>query len=542
MAPGSFEETLHFQGKGTSVEPIVISFAPGRYDLFPDKMLRRRFDISNANSDAETKKVLALFFEGAEHVKLIGAGATLVCRGKMIELCMKECVSIEVEGISIDYQRPTVSEWTVISTGRDWAEIQVHPDSCYRIEEGKITWVGEGWSESTGLAQELIPETFKVWRRKDPLQGLQLEEIEPNHLRAVGVHDMVTGRAFQLRNPFRDGVGVFIQNSRDVVLRKVHLIFMHGMGVLCQFSENITLEDVKIAPKEESGRTTSAWADCTHFSSCRGKVVLRNCTFNGAHDDAVNVHGTHLRVIGREGERRARVAFMHPQTFGFQAFYPGDEIEYVHADSLAAYGKALVEAVEVVSPYEQLLTLDRSVPEDLRENDVVENVTWTPEVELRDCKVMGIPTRGFLLTTRRRVVVERNTFVSLGNGIHIESDGEGWFESGCVRDMLICNNRFLSGKGPAIKISPHNSVTNNSIHRNIEIRKNEFDLSEGFSALEAHGVRGLMMKDNSIDLPAFMPVDEVAVIRECEQVVIENHDFGKLDRSSSEVIPWRGWR
>jgi hypothetical protein len=36
------------------------------------------------------------------------------------------------------------------------------------------------------------------------------------------------------------------------------------------------------------------------------------------------------------------------------------------------------------------------------------DITWTPEVDIRGCKIMHIPTRGFLITTRRPVVVEDN--------------------------------------------------------------------------------------------------------------------------------------
>jgi hypothetical protein len=82
---------------------------------------------------------------------------------------------------------------------------------------------------------------------------------------------------------------------------------------------------------------------------------------------------------------------------------------------------------------EMMLTLQNPLPEDIRENDVLENVTWTPEVEIRGCKVSHIPTRGFLITTRRPVLVEDNEFRATNmSAILIEDDAAGWFESGCV--------------------------------------------------------------------------------------------------------------
>ena len=519
LAPGAFDESLILRGGGSSSQPIIVSFAPGRYDLFPEGMERKKFNISNANSDSESEKVLAFYLKGVEHLHLEGKGATFFCRGKMIEICMEECDDIEVSGLSFDYHRPTVSEWKVVSAEDQEAEIEVHPDSTYELKDGQLTWVGEGWRESTGLAQELIPETLEVWRRKDPLVGLRIEELRSGRLRVYGDHGMTLGHIFQLRNPFRDCAGVFLNHSKNIVFEDVHFAFMHGMGVLCQFSENITLQSVKIAPREGSGRTSAAWADCTHFSGCRGKITLRDCLFHGAHDDAVNVHGTHLRVVEKIGEKEIKVAFVHNQTYGFQAFFQGDSIEYVHADSLEPFGVAEVENVEILSSREQLLTLSQPVPKDLRENDVVENVTWTPHVEIRGCRSEGIPTRGFLLTTRKKVVVCDNTFVSLDHGIHIESDAEGWFESGCVREMLISGNRFQLGKGPAIRISPHTSVVNSEVHQNIEVVENSFDLSKGYPAIEARGVKGLDVRKNKVLFSEDWE-GSAFVIEDCKDVVI----------------------
>ena len=116
---------------------------------------------------------------------------------------------------------------------------------------------------------------------------------------------------------------------------------------------------------------------------------------------------------------------------------------------------------ELLDPRTMLLQLENSLPTDIRENDVLENVTWTPEVEIRGCTVRHIPTRGFLITTRRPVLVEDNDFhATQMPGILIENDASGWFESGCVRDMLIRNNRFHDCGEPAIHINPRNAISN----------------------------------------------------------------------------------
>lgn len=522
-APGSFNETLSLTGDGTPEEPVEVCFAAGRYDFFPEDSSRRQYYISNASDDAANGKAIGILLDGAHDFVLSGPGARIVCRGKMIEVCIDSSENIAIADLQFDYHRPTVSEFTVTAAAPDYADLAIHRDSAYRVEDGHVVWVGEGWSYETGLAQELISETDEVWRRKDPLSGLAIEETGPFMIRAKGAHDMVAGRVFQIRNTFRDCVGVFMRRSSCIIMKNVDLLFMHGMGVLCQFCEDITLDHVSIAPEKNSGRTTAAWADCTHFSGCRGIILIRNCIFCGAHDDAVNIHGTHLRIVRQISERQIVVRFMHRQTYGFMAFNPGDDVEFVRWDSLAPFGVNRVAAVEMIDPRELLLTLAGPSP-DWHENDVLENVTWTPTVEISGCRAMRIPTRGFLLTTRRPVVVNDNTFIRLGNGIHIESDAEGWFESGCVRDMEIRGNRFVQSKKEAIHISPHNSVPNDSVHRNVRIHDNEF-VGGASPCVVASGTNGLTVAGNTVYSEDTRDDGATVLTSGCAEVAVERNRY-----------------
>ncbi len=496
--PGAFDQTLMLMGAGTAEAPVEVRFAPGRYDLHPGRAYREAYQISNTNGDPEGRKAVGVLLAGARHFRISGPGASLFYRGKMIEVCIDRCEDISLSGLRFDYHRPTVSEFKVAAVGEGYVDLRIHKDSSYTLKDGAITWLGEGWSETTGLAQELDLTSNVVKRRSNPLKGLALEEIEPFLVRARGKHDMKPGRVYQVRNPLRDCAGVFTRLSRNISWKDVSFRFLHGMGLVNQFSENLTFDSVTIAPDESGGRTTAAWADCIQLSGCRGKVLVENCVFSGAHDDAINIHGTHLRVVERLPGLQVKVRFMHPQTFGFLAFNAGDEIEFVHSDSLATYGPNRVTAATLLNPFEILLTLENPVPDEFRENDVLENVTWTPEVEIRGCKVSRIPTRGFLITTRRPVVVENNEFLGTNmSAILLEDDAQGWYESGCVRDMAIRGNRFIRCGEPVVHINPRNTVANNSVHRNIRIENNEFVL-RGVSAVKAGSTSGLRVAGNTV--------------------------------------------
>lgn len=510
LRPGRLDHTLSLAGEGTAERPIRVRFAPGRYDFHPELAHRHAWQISNTNSDPDTPKAVAIHIAGAGHVEISGHGALIVQRGKAMHVCIERAANVFIEGLAFDYHRPTVSEFTVTRTDENSAELEIHRDSTYAIIGGELIWQGEGWSERGNLAQNFDPHTGRVFRQPRLFEGLRFEELAPFRVRATGSHRFQTGRIYQDRNPFRDCAGVFTQHSRNIVWRNVHFRFIHGMGMINQFSENLTFDRVIFAPAADSGRTTSAWADCIQASGCRGTVTLRNCVFEGAHDDAVNIHGTHLRVVELDAaERRVKVRFMHDQTFGFEAFFAGDEIEFVRWDRLETYAPNRVTHAEQVDPHHMTLTLENPLPPDIAENDVIENVTWTPAVHIHGCVVRHIPTRGFLLTTRRPVVVEDNDIHGTHMpGILIESDARGWFESGVVRDMVIRRNRFFGCGRAAIHIHPRNSTANQAVHRNIRIEDNEIHPRENASAIIASSTDGLLVRGNHV-----VPADETPWLR-----------------------------
>lgn len=524
-APGSFDQTLMIVGNGTADSPVEVSFAPGRYDFHTKNLSRRKFNISNTNASPEADKLIAIFLQDAKHITVAGPGADIICRGKMIEVCIDRCENVSLSGLSFDYQHPTVTEYKVVAVGDGYVDLQIHKDSQYAIDGGKLTWKGEGWSFAGGLGQELNLETNKVHRCRDPLNGLTMKELKPFLVRASGKHKMKEGHIYQIRDPFRDYAAVFTRRSKDITWKDVHFRFLHGMGLVNQFSENLTFDGVKIAPDPASGRTTAAWADGIQVSGCKGKLLVKNCLFSGAHDDAINIHGTHLRVTEKLSDRQIKVSFIHKQTYGIMAFNPGDDVEFIRSDSLKPYSTNKVTDAKLLNPMEMLLTLEKPYPSDFKEKDVLENVTWTPEVEIRGCTISRIPTRGFLITTRRKVLVEDNTFNATHmSAILLEDDARGWYESGYVRDMTIRNNRFIRCAEPVVNINPQNSATNNAVHQNIRIEGNHFVL-RGKTSVKGQSTTGLTVTGNTIySDPVVDDASSVKII-DCKNVRIEKNRY-----------------
>src|SRR6185312_10285936 len=103
-----------------------------------------------------------------------------------------------------------------------------------------------------------------------------------------------------------------------------------------------------VAPEKGSGRVIASSADGMHFSGCKGQITINHCRFNGMHDDPVNVHGTHLQVTEVVSPTTLKLRFMHPQTYGFAAFIPGDSVAYLHSKSLQIFSYGIIQSANLI--------------------------------------------------------------------------------------------------------------------------------------------------------------------------------------------------
>lgn len=487
--------------------PVVLEFPPGEYHFYADHSTHRRFHVTNTASEAEcpdASKTIAILVEQLTDLTIEGNGADFIFHGRQTMLVLDHCRDVRVRNITFDFAHPTIAEMTVTGSGPGWIEVQVHPATRYELVDGTVHWVGPGWAFADGPAQVYDPTTDRAWRLRNPLAGADAEEHAPGRLRfrVSAAPEVAVGHVLQLRDGLRDQVGILVAECQNVSFENVTIHYAHGLGVVAQSCQNLTLERLRVEPRAGSGRTAAAFADMVHVSGCRGTVRIADSRLVGAHDDAVNVHGTHLGIVAQPAPSRIVVRFLHPQTYGITAFRAGDEIAVVDASTLCDRSRHRVISVEPRSPRETELTLDSAVTA-VDFGDVVENLTCCPEVEVARTHFSRIPTRGVLATTRRPVRIEDNVFHGLGlSGILIADDAASWFESGPVRDVTIRGNRFVDCGGPddpVIWLAPENPVldVDRPVHRNVTIRENTI-LTTDAAAVAAKSTRGIVVTDNLI--------------------------------------------
>lgn len=515
VAPGTHERTLKPLGGGTEDKPIVIEFQPGVHAFASQGLFRRPYFVSNSSDKPTHPLPIGIFVEKARNLRILGggvegAGKTMVLLAgpeRSTYFITDHAENIAFENLSFDIRRPTVSEYRVVEVGENEVLIEIAEGCTYEIKDGRFGWTGDlggGWI----MAQQAIPEEGRCWRmgQWDPFTSAKAENAGASPagrslvrlVYAKGNMGMVKGRQFQFRAVERSVVTAHHTRSKNITMRHCDFHAFTGMAIVSQFTDGLTFDHVRLAPEKGTLRTCPAWADNFHFSGCRGQITVNDCVFSGNQDDPINVHGTHLRILRKTADDQLLLRFMQPQTYGFAAFAPGDEVAVISHGTLRELPGNPRRKVVAIAPspsdptgHEWLLTLDGPAPA-FGDNDVVDNITWYPDLTVRNCKVDMTSCRGFLITTRGKVVVEGCAFAHCGMaGILVEDDAKGWFESGPIRDLLIRGNTFI---GCGIQINPHNSNRDPSqpVHENIRIQDNVFDGGD----ISAHSTKGLVVTGN----------------------------------------------
>lgn len=562
LKPNSFEDAtpgirMALQECQTDSHSIL-SFPKGRYDFWPDQAEEHTYYISNSSSESEypsKRQRAGLYLNGLRNTTIEGNGSTFIFHGKMISWLLDSCENIRIQNVSVDYERPGMSEFTLLDVSPTEVLASIHPDSRFSIIDGTLEWYGERWL-TRNFHAVLVDSALGLFTYSDwaPFRASAAEVVAPLTVKFVGDFSGFKGQQGEIvtiRDRYRDYVGALVTYSKNISLDHVHMKYMHGLGIISQFSENLSYRHVTIAPDPASGRVIASSADGMQFSGCKGNILVENCQFNGMHDDAINVHGTHLKVVDITSPKSIKVSFMHGQTYGINAFRGGDSVAFVHPATLQAYGDGVVAKAVAVSEREIQLELTEALPAGMVMGDVLENTTWTPQVTVRGSRIAGTNTRGVLVTTRRKVLIEHNTFYRTGmHAILIENDASGWFESGPVTDVVIRNNLFQEcGYNSApdnyvIKIAPQNRqlVDGHYVHKNIRIDRNTFIVHDS-PLLSARSTSNLLFGNNRVVWTDFLAGGQSRVpfsFVACTGVHIKGNSFDSripLEVNTSEMEP-----
>lgn len=510
----------------------TILFPKGDYHFYPEKAETKELYISNTVGDDQNykDKSIGFYFDSVNDVTIDGSGSTFLFHGKMMPLTAINSKNITFKNFNLDVKVPTVVDLYVEAVDGKIATYYVPEEYNYTIKDKKVVWSGDT-SPYTGQPYWVTENKMNYSQTHDVKTGLtwrgpnkvfdDIQSIEDLGNRRFKIHytrqhdSIQQGLSFQMRPTVRDHAGGFFMNSENVTFDHLNIHFIHGFGFVVQTCKDFTMTNTHFKTPETSMRTTAGYADFLQVSGSRGEVRIEHSSFENPHDDPINIHGTFLQVKERLSARQFKVRYMHHETAGFPTFFVGDTVEFVRKDNLITETGSLAKVVAVDGPdgrsnkgnlREIIVTLDRDMPDVVGvDSHVLENITYTPKVTIRNNHFKSTPTRGILVTTRQPVLIENNVFEGMGMAsIFISNDANNWYESGAVKDVTIRNNTFYANgrttKDAIIFINPinHRVSETATVHENIKIENNQFYVLDT-AVVDAKSVERLVLKDNRID-------------------------------------------
>ena len=515
---------------------VTVRFAPGLYNFYPESAAHREYYISN--HDQHKDRAVGIAIEGFTGLTLDGCGADFMFHGRMLPVSVVGTTKCTLRNFSVDFATPHIAQAEVIANDAEQGiTFRVAPWVNARItENGAFEHYGEGWAHRPGWGISFDPQTRRIlYKTGDigtPVQ--QVTQVDERTFQAPAWKDsrLPVGTIVAMRSYERPSPGVFVSHATDTRFENVKIHYAEGMGLLAQMSENIALDGFCVCLRgDDDARYFTTQADATHFSGCKGKITSVNGLYEAMMDDAINVHGTYLKVMERIDDYTVKGRYMHGQAWGFDWGYMGDEVQFVRSNTMELVGgsaKPFVTSVAEISVLdaqgsqfeglhggrEFIIRFADALPAEISatEGYGIENLTWTPEVYFADNTIRNNRARGTLFSTPKRTVVEDNLFDhTSGTAILLCGDCNGWYETGACRDVLIRRNRFINSLTCMFQftnavISIYPEIPNLNAQKEyfhggkknaIRIVNNEFE-SFDHPLLYAKSIDGLLWKGNTI--------------------------------------------
>lgn len=507
-------------------EKVILRFPAGRYNFHEAGSTVREYYISNHDQDNPKKVGIAL--EDMKNLTIDGQGSEFVFYGRMIPVSLLRSENCVLKSFSIDFEQPHIAQVQVVENDPEkgitfepapWVDYRISKDSVF---EG----LGEGWvmRYSWGIAFDGKTKHV-VYNTSDigcPTKGAF--EVASRRICSPKWKDarLVPGTVVAMRGWGRPTPGIFMSHDVNTSLLDVKVHYAEGMGLLAQLCEDITLDGFGVCLKGNNDpRYFTTQADATHFSGCKGKIVSKNGLYEGMMDDAINVHGTYLKVIKRVDDHTLIGRYMHDQSWGFEWGRPGDDVQFVRSETMELIGKQ--NQITAIRPYDKgeiqgarefSIIFKEAIDPAINEKSGfgIENLTWTPEVLFAGNTIRNNRARGTLFSTPKKTVVEDNLFDhTSGTAILLCGDCNGWFETGACRDVTIRRNRFINAltnmfqfTNAVISIYPEipnlkdqQKYFHGGKDGGIVIEDNEFDTFDA-PILYAKSVDGLIFRNNVI--------------------------------------------
>lgn len=554
-------------------DPISeIKFEKGTYHFYPDKGFEKFCYLSN-HGDLMVNTPFPIL--NMSDLTIDGQGSTFIFHGVIIPFLIANSKNITVKNLSIDWHEPFYSEGLIVANDEKnkTFDMKISEEYPYDIRNGQILFIKEYYQHSLGQSilynpkrraisfntEAYTPITIKSKTSKTfNLEKVQykyehdqrdvgfknigfenkinVEELEPGLVRVYGhkkkmppIGHILTMKGEQGLN--RVSPAFSVSHTTGFNAKDINVHHAGGMGIIAENSADLILDNFNVTPSQ--GRMVSTTADATHFVGCRGKVVLKNCTFENQLDDASNIHGTYQKIIDVLDEYRIGVRMGHHQQKAFVIGQPNDHLGFVRlSTSFFPYHKNTLKNIEYINNRYQIITLNQKLPKDVQPGDLVENLDGYPDLLVQNCTIKNNRARGLLISNPLHTVIENNFFSTEMEAILMPIESGHWYESGNAANVIIKGNTFQdcqhSGFNRGVIRFDTDDNNENIAFSNIKITNNTFNHFDNL-ILEVTNTDGLEFTKNTITdsgtFPKLYPKNPTIRIEHSKNLTIDKNIY-----------------
>ena len=493
---------------------VCLRMEPGEYHFYPQGVPLYQWNISN--HDLSDGQATGIFLQGWKDFTLDGGGSRWIFHTEMLPCQVADCENLHLKNFSVEYARPAYSEGIIRQVSPQQMTVWIDPDQYpWCLEDGRLVFWGENFRHALHLWLEMDENTRRpAWGTDDLYICTQTQKVGLHPEFQVLGRDLVqitlrgeerffagsrVGNRLIFRHHPRTSPAVYVTDSRNICCENIRIFHTPGMGFLAERCEDVTLQQFVVAPQPESGRYFSAAADGAHFVNCGGTLRLEACRFENQLDDGLNVHGFYAVVLGQPAPRQLLLGWGHPMQRGVRLARPGDVLALMPADTLRPHWTGRICRV-FDDGGNMAVELETPPPVLPAGGWVAENLTLSPDVQVKNCLFRGNRARGMLLTCRR-ALVEGCTLDVPGAAVYLEGEAQYWYESGAVQELILRGNQFVNcsyipawGQAP-ITVCPKVRHGEGYYHGRIVLENNHFSCFDR-RMVWAREVEELCLTDN----------------------------------------------
>ena len=459
---------------------------------------------------------VGLSFSGHRGTRIEAYGVTLMVDGFMEPISLDHCQNVTLLRLTIDhvrkpFSRGLIERYELVDPATSTGSLTVRFDDRFPVDEHTIMPRYCAYDFHTHRFQLDMKMTSREYL------GHQRFRIQMTHMPA----ESLEGQEFYIWHSFHFRPAILMEEASGLTLRDVTLHSQPGMGIVGHHCENILLERLRVVPSH--GEHMSTNTDATHFVSCKGNLIFRDCTFKGHGDDATNVHTFYhdIRLLGGNAiEGRVSV-----KTHSLKPDYPdpGDEMQLVDKQTLLPLGTYQVLSVQRDETC-YTAVLNAPLPYEAPTQCYLANLTRSPAVIFENCTAENHWARSVLLKCRSAVIQNCLFRGSVLQAIHVAAESR-WHEGIACENITIRRNRFvdcgITGHSPTggIKVEMSTDIPTGTPQKHVLIENNLFDLPEVQYAISVSNAEDVILRGNTYLHCNSEPVE----IRQC--LLVQNEDF-----------------